>query len=91
MRLLFALLALSFPLHAERSKPNIIVIFNDDQTYRGIGYHIPEVKTPHLDALAASGITSGRFPEQHGLRSLDTPAFAPNLTGAPYANQGPTG
>ena len=41
-------------------KPNIIVIFTDDQTYRAIGYNDPAVKTPHLDALAASGITFER-------------------------------
>lgn len=41
-------------------KPNIIVILTDDQTYRGIGYNNPEVKTPNLDALAASGITFER-------------------------------
>src|SRR2546425_805545 len=37
-------------------KPNIIIIFTDDQTYRGIGYQNSEVKTPHLDRLAAGGI-----------------------------------
>lgn len=42
------------------NKPNIIVIFTDDQTYRGIGYNNPELKTPRLDALAASGITLER-------------------------------
>jgi arylsulfatase A-like enzyme len=36
-------------------RPNVIVIFTDDQTFRGIGYENPEVKTPRLDALAASG------------------------------------
>jgi arylsulfatase A-like enzyme len=36
-------------------RPNIIVIFTDDQTFRGIGYENPEVKTQRLDALAASG------------------------------------
>src|SRR6478609_7629450 len=41
-------------------KPNIIVIFTDDQTYRGVGYNNPEVKTPNLDALAAGGITFER-------------------------------
>ena len=41
-------------------KPNIIVILTDDQTYRGIGYNNPEVKTPNLDALAAAGITFER-------------------------------
>ena len=91
---------------ATSGKPNIIVIFTDDQSYRGIGYNNPEVKTPRLDALAASGITferayvaspicaasrasmmTGRFPEQHGVRALDSKAFAPYLTGAPHANQ----
>lgn len=59
------LLSLAFALampHADaaESRPNVIVIFTDDQTYRGIGYNNPEVKTPHLDALAASGITFER-------------------------------
>jgi len=37
-------------------RPNIIVIFTDDHTYGAVGYHNPSVKTPHLDALAASGM-----------------------------------
>ncbi len=41
---------------APSEKPNIIIIFTDDQTYRAIGYADPVVKTPHLDALAASGM-----------------------------------
>ncbi len=45
---------------AAEPRPNIIVIFTDDQTYRGIGHNNPEVKTPHLDALAAGGITFER-------------------------------
>ena len=45
---------------AQTEKPNIIVIFTDDQTYRAIGYSDPAVKTPHLDALAASGIAFER-------------------------------
>lgn len=42
------------------NRPNIIVIFTDDQTYRAIGYNTPAIKTPHLDALAVSGITFER-------------------------------
>lgn len=42
------------------ARPNIIVIFTDDQTYHGIGYNNPQVKTPHLDALAAGGLTFER-------------------------------
>jgi arylsulfatase A-like enzyme len=41
-------------------RPNIVVIFTDDQTYRAAGYHNPAVKTPHLDALASSGVTFER-------------------------------
>ena len=68
MKIPFACLALvcmaTFAAHAESpssaSRPNIIVIFTDDQTYRGTGYNNSEVKTPHLDALAAGGITFER-------------------------------
>ena len=37
-------------------KPNFLVIFTDDQTYRAIGYNNPQVKTPQLDMLAHQGI-----------------------------------
>lgn len=37
-------------------RPNFIVIFTDDQTYRAIGYNNSEVQTPELDALAKKGI-----------------------------------
>lgn len=62
MLLLAALITLSGSgeSSAASPRPNIIVIFTDDQTYRGIGYHNPEVKTPRLDALAAGGITFER-------------------------------
>lgn len=37
-------------------KPNIVVVFTDDQTYQAIGYNNPEVRTPHLDRLAREGL-----------------------------------
>jgi arylsulfatase A-like enzyme len=37
-------------------KPNLLVIFTDDQTFRAIGYNNPQVQTPHLDALAKRGL-----------------------------------
>ncbi|MDC0935093.1 sulfatase-like hydrolase/transferase, partial [Pirellulales bacterium] len=43
-------------LGAQGARPNVIVIFTDDQACSGIGYNNPEVKTPRLDALAAGGI-----------------------------------
>lgn len=44
---------------AEKSRPNILFIFADDQSYKTIGCY-PEsyrwVKTPHIDALAKTGV-----------------------------------
>ncbi len=37
------------------AKPNIVVIFTDDQAFRAIGYNNPSVKTPALDQLARTG------------------------------------
>ncbi len=43
--------------HAAK-KPNIIVIFTDDHGYADIGIHgqADDVRTPHIDALAKSGV-----------------------------------
>jgi len=38
------------------SKPNILLIVSDDQGWNDIGYHNPLIRTPHLDALAKSGV-----------------------------------
>src|SRR4051794_38143032 len=40
-------------------RPNILLIFTDDQSYKTVGCYpeaLPGVKTPNLDALAASGV-----------------------------------
>ncbi len=37
-------------------RPNIIVILADDQGWNDIGYHNPQLQTPHLDRLAAEGV-----------------------------------
>lgn len=42
------------------ARPNFVVIFTDDQTYRAIGYNNPAVKTPKLDRLAARGVIFNR-------------------------------
>lgn len=46
-----------------QTKPNIIVIFTDDQGYADVGVQgsVTDIKTPNLDALAANGVrmTSG--------------------------------
>ena len=37
-------------------RPNIVVIVSDDQGWSDIGYHNPEIRTPHLDRLAKEGV-----------------------------------
>jgi len=58
----FLLLMLIFFTSSASSanRPNFIVIFTDDQTYRAIGYNNPDVKTPHLDKLASEGLIFNR-------------------------------
>ena len=61
LRLLFATCACALALAADR-KPNILVIVSDDHGYADVGFNGGKaVPTPHLDALAASGVrcTSG--------------------------------
>ena len=61
LRLLLATCACALAFAADR-KPNILVIISDDQGYADVGFNGGKaVPTPHLDALAASGVrcTSG--------------------------------
>ncbi len=76
------------PLAAQRpsAKPNFIVIYTDDQ---GIGdlacYGSPEMKTPNLDRMAASGI---RFTDWHTNSPVCSPSRASLLTGKYPQNAG---
>ncbi|MEN3943341.1 sulfatase-like hydrolase/transferase [Prosthecobacter sp. SYSU 5D2] len=63
-RLLFLLLTLTAtgPAGAADSKPNILLLFVDNVGYGDLGcYGNPEVKTPHLDRLAAEGVRCTDF------------------------------
>ncbi|HIQ22865.1 MAG TPA: N-acetylgalactosamine-6-sulfatase [Planctomycetes bacterium] len=47
---------------AESVPPNIVLIVSDDQGYRDLGcYGSPDIKTPHLDRLAAGGVRLTSF------------------------------
>lgn len=64
---------------AAESKPNIVLILADDLGYGSLGcYGNKEVKTPHLDRLAANGM---RLTDYHSNGSLCTPTRAALLTG----------
>lgn len=61
--------ALSQPALAQKSyaetekekKPNIVIIMADDLGWRDVGFNGSEIKTPHLDKLAATGKRLTRF------------------------------
>jgi len=43
------------------SKPNILMIVSDNLGWKDIGYNGSEIRTPHLDKLAATGVRLDRF------------------------------
>ena len=59
--------------------PNIIVIFNDDQGYQDLGcFGSPDIKTPHVDQLAAEGM---RFTDFYVASPVCSASRAALLTG----------
>jgi len=61
------------------SKPNIVLIMTDDVGYGDLGsYGAPDIKTPHLDALARAGT---RFTQFYANASSCTPTRAGLISG----------
>ena len=59
--------------------PNFLLLFLDDVGYGDIGANVQSVhETPHIDALAASGML---FTDMHAAFSVCTPSRAALLTG----------
>lgn len=80
-RLFFcALLAVSLSrFAAAQDKPNVIIIFNDDQGYRDLGcFGSPNIKTPNIDAMAREGM---RFTDFMVASPVCTPSRAALMTG----------
>ena len=56
----------AFPILAAPARPNIVLVMADDQGWGDTGYNgHPELKTPHLDAMAAAGLRLNRFYTAH--------------------------
>ena len=68
------------PSANKNSKPNIIVIYTDDQGYGDVSAYNPDAKfqTPNLDRLAKGGI---RFTNAHAADAVCTPSRYSLLTG----------
>jgi arylsulfatase A len=64
---------------AEDRKPNVIIIFTDDQGYQDLGvFGSPNIKTPNIDKMAKEGM---RFTDFYSAASVCTPSRAALLTG----------
>jgi len=74
-----ALLGIYLPAFAE-SRPNIVVIYTDDQGFGDAGCYNPasKIQTPNLDRLAAEGM---RFTDAHCSDAVCTPSRYGLLTG----------
>lgn len=79
-RLLCLLITLSSTAFAATQKPNIIVIYTDDQGYGDVSALNPDAKfeTPNLDRLVHEGIA---FTNGHSADSVCTPSRYALLTG----------
>ena len=82
--LLFAFLCMALFASAAATKPNVIIIFTDDQGYQDLGcFGSPNIKTPHIDRMAKEGM---RFTDFYSAASVCTPSRAALLTGC-YAER----
>lgn len=77
--LVFFSLLFSSAVGFSAEKPNVILLFIDDQGYYDLGcYGATEVKTPRIDALATEGI---RFTDYYAASPICSPSRAGLLTG----------
>ena len=69
---------------ATAQKPNIVIIFTDDQGYNDLGcFGSPHLKTPRIDQMAAEGM---RFTDFYSAAPVCTPSRAALMTGC-YAQR----
>lgn len=82
--LITSLLSCSTAQKTDTSKPNVIIIFTDDQGYQDVGcYGSPDIKTPHLDQMAKEGI---RLTDFYAAQAVCSASRAGILTGC-YPNR----
>lgn len=68
----------------ETDRPNVVIIFTDDQGYQDVGcYGSPDIKTPNLDQMAKDGI---RLTDFYAAQAVCSASRAGLLTGC-YPNR----
>ena len=75
--LLAVILGLAIPLTAA-DRPNILLIFTDDQGWNDVGCYGSEIPTPNIDRIAEEGV---RFTQFYSASSICTPSRFGLLTG----------
>jgi len=76
---LLTLLTLATSVFAESKRPNFLIIYTDDLGYGDVStYHESDVATPHIDQLAADGMT---FTQMRANCTVCSPSRAALLTG----------
>lgn len=60
-------------------KPNVVIIFSDDQGYGDLGCYGSEFPTPHIDGIAESGV---RFTDFYSAGPVCTPSRFSLMTGS---------
>ena len=73
----FLAVCLTPPARAAAPRPNIVYLLADDLGWADVGFHGPDIKTPNIDKLAASGARL----EQFYVQPLCSPTRAALLTG----------
>ena len=84
MSLLLAFVSATGLVWADGPRPNFLVIFTDDHGYGDVStYHASDVRTPHIDSIAAEGML---FTAMRANCTVCSPSRAALLTGR-YADR----
>lgn len=65
-----AIVAIASP-NAAADRPNVVLIFTDDQGVHDVGCYGSEIKTPHIDSLARDGL---KFNQWYSASAICTPS-----------------
>jgi arylsulfatase A-like enzyme len=78
LHLLWTATAASAASPTDGARPNIVLIFSDDQGVNDVGCYGSEIRTPHIDRIAREGV---RFDRWYSASSICTPSRFGLLTG----------